>query len=68
VCIVYMYVTKKCGKMDLETEASAKEAYEMQLYGFSSRTVCDCGNSAYYVHVQCIVTFRWFSKSRRICY
>jgi hypothetical protein len=42
-------VTKKCGKMDLETEASAKEAYEMQLYGFSSRTVCDCGNSAYNV-------------------
>jgi hypothetical protein len=72
-CIVLVgTVTKKCGKMDLETEDSAKEAYEMQLYGFSSRTVCDCGNIAHWyngphVHVHSLVTFRRFSKSRRIC-
>lgn len=31
--------------MDLEVKDCGKEAYEMQLYGFSSRTVCECVSS-----------------------
>jgi hypothetical protein len=27
-----------------DVEECTKEAYEMQIFGFSSRTVCDCGN------------------------
>jgi len=34
----------KRGKMDLEVTDCTKEAYEMQLFGFTSRTVRDCGN------------------------